>query len=113
MERTTTNRIPFWLNLLLTLAFLVQSIAMYMFHRRNITEREATISTLPYVRDHKWVELSLGIIAIIIPVVLFIWIFREVWNRVIANLVTVPQLTFSEVYALTILLFAITLWFTP
>lgn len=113
MERTTPNRVPFWFNLFLTLAFFAQAITMLMFHHRDITKREATISTLPYIRDHKWVELTLGIAAMAIAVVLFVWIVRGVWNRVIAKLVTVPQLTFSEAYALSFLFFAITLWVTP
>ena len=113
MERTTPNRVPFWVNLLLTLAFFVQSLALYMFHQRDITKREAKIATLPYVRDHKLIELVLGLTAMIIAVVLFVWIVRVVWNRVVTQLVSVPRLTFSEAYALSLLFFAITAWISP
>src|SRR5919108_4051649 len=108
MEQTGTHRVPFWVNLLLTLAFFIQATAMYMFHQRDITKREAMISMRPYIRDHKLVELVLGIAAIVVSVALFVWIVREVWNRVITKVVTVPQLTFSEAYALSFLFFAVT-----
>lgn len=113
MVTPTPNRVPFRVNLLLTVAFFVQSVAVFMFHRRDITKREPVIETLPYLRDHRVVQVLVGIGAIIAAVVLFVWLLHEVWNHVVAAILPVRQMTFSETYALSLLLFAITLWVTP
>lgn len=56
-------------------------------------------------------EGIVGITAMVMAIFLFVWTFRQVWNRVISRRLGIQQLTFSEAYAITILFFAITNWF--
>jgi hypothetical protein len=107
------NRIPFRVNFLLTSAFVVQSFCLYLFARKDITKGVAHISTFPFLRDHLIVQLVVGIMAICASVVLFVIILRTVLNSVFITRFSLQRVTFSEAYAVTILIFALSCWFLP
>jgi hypothetical protein len=112
IDQQNSKRVPFLVNALLTLAFIFQSfVTSFLFAREDLTKGKAHISTFPFIKDHKVLELIVGIIAMVIAALLFVWIFRQVWNRVLSKRSGFQEICFSEAYAISILLFAITSWF--
>ena len=108
-----SNRIPLRVNVLLTFGFAVQSLCLYLFVHKDITKREAHISTIPFLRDHLMVQLVVGLTAICVAVVLFVTILRTVLNSVFVPRFSLQRVTFSEAYAVAILIFALSCWFLP
>lgn len=108
-----SNRIPFRVNALLTFGFAIQSLCLYLFARKDITKREAHISAIPFLQDHLIVQLVVGIAAMCLSVVLFVIILRTVLNSVFVTRFSMQRVTFSEAYAVAILLFALSCWFLP
>lgn len=112
MDQRDSRRVPLPVNILLTLAFAFQSfVTSFLFAREDLTKGKAHLSTLPYIRDHKLIELIVGITAMVVAVLLFVWILRQVWNRVFSKRLNIQEVCFSEAYAISILFFAISSWF--
>ena len=108
--KTDFNHVPFGVNLLLTLALLFQSFIVFLFSREDLTKGKHHISTLPFIGDHGIVEFTVGIASVIAAVILFVWLLRQVWNRVLSIRIGVQPISLSEAYAISILFFATTSW---
>ena len=109
-EESRTKGVSFGLNLLLTLAFLFQSLASFLFEREDLTKGKAHLSTFPFIKDHVMIEGIVGITSMVVAIVLFVWMVLQVWNRVISRRLDVQEIALPEAYAITLLFFAITSW---
>lgn len=110
IEKSNSRRVTFGVNAILTLAVFFLSCAAQLFTRVDPTKGEHYIST--YTRD--WpVEISflIAVMMLIFSVMLFVYILRQVWNYVFVRCIGIQDITFSESYAITMLIFAITLLF--
>ena len=106
------KHVPLRVNVLLSLAFVVQSfVTSFLFGQKDTTKGKAHLSEFPYMNDHPVLQLVLGLAAMITAVVLFVWITQQVWNRVLSPRLGIQKLTFADTYAISILFFAITSFF--
>lgn len=110
MNETTpsSSRVTVLFNVGLTVALGYFGFLDFLFSNADKAPTVRNISRLPFLQDHIALEFAVGCIAGITGVLLLIFVVKELWNRLIARLTGLREITYAETYALVLVILCLT-----
>ena len=102
MSESTGKKLTVFFNVGLTLALVYFSFLSFLFDKQYPEASPYNIAMLPFIHGHPGREIVFGCVAGLVGIALFMYIFKEVWNRIVVRLTGLREMKFREAYALTI-----------
>lgn len=110
MNEIKIVKVPFRINLLLTVAMGAVSICAFLFTEIDKTKGPPNISTFSFLDAHPKIEMILGFAAMICGFLSIVWLAKTAWNYLLVELFSIPQMSLSSSYAAVVTVTAICAW---
>ena len=102
MNDTKPIRVTILFNVGLTIALGFFAFLRFLFDIADKPQTNHNISRLPLIQNHIGLEITFGIVAGMIGILLLIILVKELWNRILVRFTNLSEITYTETYSIVI-----------